>query len=100
MSWFNRMRYPRTSSGRRRYVRDSMKPYRCNFCFSLLIVTGIGGMIITLIMCFHGHCSFLLAIASMGLFILGLQGLQPQDKPTHVNQQEIDEMIERKRRES
>jgi len=98
MNWVNRLRYPRTQSGRRAYIQDSLKPYRCNFWYSLLIVTGVAGMIITLIMCFHGHCSFLLAIASMLLFLLGLQGIELNDKPHSQNEQEIQEMIERKRR--
>ena len=100
MSWFNRMRYPRTQSGRRAYIQDGMKSYRCKFPFLLLIVIGVAGMILSLIWCFKGHGSYLVVILSMGLFILGLQGLQLKDEPTHVNQQEIDEMIERKRRES
>ena len=99
---FNRLMYPKTDAGRRRYVKAGMKPYRCKFWYFLLIVAGIAGLILSLTLCLKGadfRGLWLIALLSMSLFVLGLQGIELNDKPTHVNQQEIDEMIERKRRE-
>jgi len=77
---FNRLRYPKTDAGRKRYVRHGMKPkYRISITFAILILLGAVGTIVTLLMCLNGHCSFLLAIASMGLFILGVQNIENRE---------------------
>ena len=54
MSWLNRLRYPRTPEGRKRYIKDSLNSYQCKFPFILLIVIGIAGMILSLVWCFKG----------------------------------------------
>jgi len=70
-----RIKYPATDDGRRRFMTDSLRP-KNQPLFYILIGIGISGMTIVLLMCFAGHPSFLLAIASLGLFVLGVQGLE------------------------
>ena len=97
MKALNQLRYPRTPEGRKRYVRDSLKP-RYQGIFYTLIFGGAIGLIVTLLMCLNDNCSYLLAILFMLLFLAGIQGLQLKDKPTSINHLEIDEMIERNER--
>ena len=83
MKAFNRLLYPRTDSGRRRYVRDSLKPYRCKFCYCLLIVSGLAGLILSLVLCFEGHDFnglWLIALLSLLIFALGVQGIERRDE--------------------
>jgi hypothetical protein len=80
MSWFNRMRYPRTQSGRRAYIQNSLKPkYQIKLIYVILILTGIAGLILSLVLCFKGidySCSFLIAVISLMVFYLGVQGIE------------------------
>jgi hypothetical protein len=70
-----RMKYPETNEGRRKYIQDSLKP-RYQGIFYTLIFVGAIGLIITLLMCLNGNCSYLLAILFMLLFLVGIQGLE------------------------
>jgi ABC-type uncharacterized transport system permease subunit len=82
MSWFNRMRYPRTDSGRKRYVKDSLKSYQCKIPFLMLILAGIAGMILSLIWCFESkdfNGSWLIALLSLLIFALGIQGIKNRE---------------------
>ena len=97
MKALNQLRYPRTPEGRKRYVRDSLKP-RYQGIFYTLIFGGAIGLIVTLLMCLNGNCSYLLAILFMLLFLAGIQRLQLKDESHSINEQEIQEMIERKER--
>jgi hypothetical protein len=77
-----RIKYPQTYQG----------------IFYTLIFVGAIGLIVTLLMCLNGNCSYLLAILFMLLFLTGVQGLRLKDESPSINEQEIDEMIERKKR--
>jgi len=94
MSWLNRIRYPRTQSGRRAYIQDSLKPKHQGIFYTLMFI-GVIGMIVTLMLCLSDHCSYLLAILFMCLFLSGIQGLRLKDESPSINEQEINEMIER-----
>jgi len=92
-----RIKYPETNEGRKQYIQDSLKP-RYQGIFYTLIFVGAIGLIVALMLCLSNHCSYLLAILFMCLFLAGIQGLQLKDESHSINQQEIDEMIERKKR--
>jgi hypothetical protein len=64
-------------------------------------VIGITGMILSLIWCFESkdfHGLWLIALLSLLIFALGLQGIELNDKPHSENEQEIQEMISRNER--
>ncbi len=74
-----RLKYPKTDSGRRRFIQDSLKPdnkRRGKFCLCLAILIGIAGMVVSFVICLHDKGSFLLAILSMALLALGIHGLK------------------------
>jgi ABC-type uncharacterized transport system permease subunit len=76
------MRYPRTDSGRKRYVKDSLKSYQCKIPFLMLILAGIAGMILSLIWCFESkdfNGSWLIALLSLLIFALGIQGIKNRE---------------------
>jgi len=82
MSWLNRLLYPRTDSGRRRYIKDSLKPYRCNYYYLLLILLGIAGLILSLIFCISGidfSGLWLVVLLSLLIFALGVQGIERRE---------------------
>ena len=82
MSWLNRLRYPRTPEGRKRYIKDSLNSYQCKFPFILLIVIGIAGMILSLVWCFESkdfNGSWLIALLSLLIFALGIQGIKNRE---------------------
>ena len=95
MKALNQLRYPRTPEGRKRYVRDSLKP-RYQGIFYTLIFGGAIGLIVTLLMCLNDNCSYLLAILFMLLFLAGIQGLQLKDESHSINEQEIQEASSQK----
>jgi hypothetical protein len=99
---FNRLRYPKTDAGRRCYVRDSLRPkYQIKIISIILIVAGIGGTILSLVWCFESkdfNGSWLFAILSLLLIVAGILGIENKDESRSISQQEIDEMIERKKR--
>ena len=82
MKAFRRMLYPRTDSGRARYVRHGLRPrYQIKLIFAILIVIGISGMVVTGLF----FCSFLLFILSMLIFLLGVQGLKERSESWYKN---------------
>lgn len=80
---FNRLMYPKTDAGRRRYIQDSIKPtYRIKLFFVILILTGIAGLILSLTLCFKGRDFsglWLVTLLSMAFFVLGLQGMERRE---------------------
>ena len=79
-----RIKYPKTYEGRKQYIQDSLKPkYQIKLFFVILILIGIAGLILSLVLCFKG-CDFsglwLIALLSMLLFVLGLQGMERREQ--------------------
>jgi hypothetical protein len=78
-----RIKYPATAEGRKQYIQDSMKPkYQIKLFFVILILAGIAGLILSLILCFKGRDFrglWLIALLSMSLFVLGLQGMERRE---------------------
>ncbi len=81
-----RLKYPKTDSGRRRFIQDSLKPdnnRRRKFCFCLAILIGIAGMILSLVWCLQGidyPGAWLVALVSMILVTIGLAGFAEMKK--------------------
>ena len=79
-----KIKYPATDEGRRKYIQDSLKKpkYQIKLFFVILILAGIAGLILSLILCFKGRDFiglWLIALLSMLLFILGLQGMERRE---------------------
>jgi hypothetical protein len=73
----SRLEYPKTDRGRRRFIQDSLNPDnkpRGKFCYCLVILLGLSGMVVSFVICLHDKGSFLLAILSMVAVLLGIAG--------------------------
>jgi antibiotic biosynthesis monooxygenase (ABM) superfamily enzyme len=81
---FNRLRYPKTDAGRRRYVQDNLNPKpKGKLIFCLIIIAGLAGMLALLVWMIrdkYGKASFLLivllSIAAMVTLLIGVEGLR------------------------
>jgi hypothetical protein len=81
---FNRLRYPKTDAGRKRYVQDNLnaKP-KGKFLFVFMIVIGLAGMAVLLTwIILDKYCKadfaliVFLSIAAMVILLCGVEGLR------------------------
>lgn len=81
-----RLKYPKTDSGRRRFIQDSVKPdnrHCFKICYCLAILIGIAGMTLSLIWSIEGidfSGSWMAALLSMALIAIGSCGLSELKK--------------------
>ena len=82
-----RIKYPATADGRRRFIKDSLKPkYQIKFWYGIAILIGIAGLILSLILCFKGidfPGMFLVALLSLLIFYFGIQGIERRPEWKH-----------------
>jgi hypothetical protein len=77
----NLKRYPRTKEGRERYIKDSLEPRKINVVYSLVILLGLAGLILTLVWLIKGNDDPLQVpaiVLSMLVIIIGNLCLQDE----------------------
>jgi ABC-type bacteriocin/lantibiotic exporter with double-glycine peptidase domain len=84
MKALNRMLYPRSDSGRRRYVRHALNPNKGKVLFTLLIIIGFSGMLALLLWLIldkylseaHFNLIVILVIVAMVMALCGVEGFR------------------------